>query len=333
MPGLRGRGLVKADAAQLAGQRDQVHAGRGTGHRVLQAARRRVRAKRCRHRRRHSSGVATSNLRAILSRGPGALATRAKWRRRLGLGDCALGGGGTQRSLGAVALRCARLNVYGFSAGRAGLFLAATLILDLSPRRYIGTMRAIFVARRSVVLGPCFAVVISQTLLVFAAFGQQPEMPAPKTAETASRQTGSPSGAPLSLRDALALARENNPQFQATVTNIGLAREEQTQTRNALLPAVSYENSVIYTQGTPAAAQVAGAGPVVFIANNALHEYVSQVNVHEAIDVRAVASWKRASAAAAVARAQQEIAARGLVVTVVQNFYSLAAAQQKLQAA
>jgi len=174
---------------------------------------------------------------------------------------------------------------------------------------------------------------LSEPLLVSRAFGQQPEMPAPKTAGTASRQTGSAGGGPLTLQDALALARENSPQFQATLTNANLAREDQTQTRNALLPVVSYENSVIYTQGTPAAAQAAGAGPVIFIANNAVHEYVSQVNVHEAIDVKAVASWKRASAAAAVARAQQEIAARGLVVTVVQNFYNLAAAQQKLQAA
>src|SRR5260370_27555609 len=44
-------------------------------------------------------------------------------------------------------------------------------------------------------------------------------------------------------------------------------------------------------------------------------------------------SYRRAPGAAAVARARAEIASRGLVVTVVQGYYSLAAAQQKLQAA
>jgi outer membrane protein TolC len=131
----------------------------------------------------------------------------------------------------------------------------------------------------------------------------------------------------------LALARQNSPQFQAAATAAGLAREDRTQARNALLPSASYNNSVLYTQSTPFAAQAAGANSVIFIANNAVHEYISQADVHEAIDIAAVANWRRASAAAAVARAQQEVAARGLVVTVVQDFYSVAAAQQKLEAA
>jgi outer membrane protein TolC len=72
---------------------------------------------------------------------------------------------------------------------------------------------------------------------------------------------------------------------------------------------------------------------VKYIANNAVHEYISQANIHETIDLAGISSFRRASAAAAVARARAEIASRGLVVTVVQGYYSLAAAQQKLQAA
>jgi outer membrane protein TolC len=165
--------------------------------------------------------------------------------------------------------------------------------------------------------------------------GQQPDMPAPKVSSAAAGQGSAATGGTLhlTLQDAIALARRNNVTFQAAVTNAGVLREDRTQARNALLPSVTYNNSAIYTQGSGLAAQAAGASPVVFIANNAVHEYLSQANVHEAIDVAAVAGWRRASAAAAVARAQQEIASRGLVVTVVQAYYNIGAAQLKLEAA
>jgi outer membrane protein len=139
----------------------------------------------------------------------------------------------------------------------------------------------------------------------------------------------------LTLQDALDRARKNSTQFQAAVTNAGLAREDKRQAFSSLLPTVAYNNSAIYTQGTGLANQVANPNlsPVVFIANNGVHEYISQGNVHEAIDLAAVQNFRKVSSAAAVARAQQEIASRGLVVTVVQNYYAVAAAQQKLEAA
>jgi outer membrane protein TolC len=149
------------------------------------------------------------------------------------------------------------------------------------------------------------------------------------------KQQGTAAAAPvhLTLQDALDLARKNSTKYQAALTGAGLAREDRTQARDAFLPSVVYNNSAIYTQGTSFEAQSAGAAPVIFIANNAVHEYISQANIHEAIDVAAVAGWRRASAAAAVARAQAEIASRGLVVTVVQGFYNVAAAQHKLETA
>jgi outer membrane protein TolC len=137
----------------------------------------------------------------------------------------------------------------------------------------------------------------------------------------------------LTFQAALELARKNSTQFQAAVTNFGLLREDRAQARDALLPSVNYDNSAIYTQSSGALAAVPGAPPVVFIANNAPHEYVSQGNVHEVLDVSAIATWRRAAAAASVARAQVEIAARGLVVTVAQNYYRVGAAQLKLETA
>jgi outer membrane protein TolC len=135
----------------------------------------------------------------------------------------------------------------------------------------------------------------------------------------------------LTLQDALALARKNSTQFQAALTNAGLARQDRFQARSALLPSVVYDNSAIYTQAASPAAQAATQSPVVFIANNAVHEYISQANIHEAIDAAAIANFRKVSAAAAVAKAQAEIASRGLVVTVVQGYFAIAAAQQKLE--
>src|SRR5712671_1404809 len=137
----------------------------------------------------------------------------------------------------------------------------------------------------------------------------------------------------LTLQDALDRARKNSVPFNAAVTNAGLARQDRRQAFDALLPSVTYDNSAIYTQSAGPVATAATGVPVVFIANNSVHEYISQGNVHEAIDVAAVANFRRISAAAAVAKAQAEIASRGLVVTVVQGYYSVAAAQQKLETA
>src|SRR5215472_8915146 len=124
----------------------------------------------------------------------------------------------------------------------------------------------------------------------------------------------------LTLQDALDRARRNSTQFQSALTAAGLAREDRTQARNALFPTVAYNNSVIYTQGVPPGTEKAIGAPVIFIANNAVHEYLSQADVRQVFDAAAFANFRRMGAAAAVARAQAEIASRGLVVTVVQNY-------------
>jgi outer membrane protein TolC len=117
------------------------------------------------------------------------------------------------------------------------------------------------------------------------------------------------------------------------LTAAALGREDQTQARDALLPSVTYDNLASYTQGTGADAQASSGSTPIFVANSAVHEYVSQANVHEAVDLVAIENYRRASAAAAVARAQGDIASRGLVVTVVRNYYTVAASQEKLKIA
>ena len=131
----------------------------------------------------------------------------------------------------------------------------------------------------------------------------------------------------LTLQEALDRARRNSVAYQAAVTEAGVAHEDKKQAIAAILPSVTYNNSAIYTEGR---------GPnneVKFIANNAVHEYISQGNAHEVLDVAGFAEARRAAATAAAARARAEVAARGLVVTVVQNYFAAAAAQSKLEAA
>jgi outer membrane protein len=158
---------------------------------------------------------------------------------------------------------------------------------------------------------------------------QEKQIPTSAAPEKDSQQQAATAPAPLriTLQDALALARKNSTQFQAALTDSALARQDRYQAATALLPSVNYNNQALYTQSN-------GPGNGVrYIANNAVHEYISQANVHESIDLTSISNFRRVSAAAAVARARAEIASRGLVVTVVQGYYSIAAAQQKLQSA
>ena len=65
------------------------------------------------------------------------------------------------------------------------------------------------------------------------------------------------------------------------------------------------------------------------LAANGVHEYISQGVAHESIGAAQVLDYQRAAAAHALAKARAEIAARGLMVTVVQSFYGLLAAQTR----
>jgi outer membrane protein TolC len=142
-------------------------------------------------------------------------------------------------------------------------------------------------------------------------------------------------GAPITItfQDALQRARANDPQFRSALTDVGLAREDRVQARAGLLPDVNYNNSFLYTQGTGSNAATcqntpAGCPGFRFVANNGVHEYISQANMHESVSLTNYADYRRSSAALAQARAKAEIATRGLVVTVTQAYYGLVVAQR-----
>jgi outer membrane protein TolC len=159
-------------------------------------------------------------------------------------------------------------------------------------------------------------------ILTTLAFSQA--NPDAATLAVAADPSPAPSTAPLvlTLQDAIARSRKNNPEYRAAVTQYGLAKEDRVQGRAALLPSATYDAGFLYTQGngTPAGR---------FIASNGVHEYISQGDVHEEISLQGVADYRRARAAEAVARARSEIAARGLVVAVVQSYYHFVVAQRK----
>jgi outer membrane protein TolC len=126
----------------------------------------------------------------------------------------------------------------------------------------------------------------------------------------------------LTLQDALARAKANDPQFRSALTDLGVAHQDTVQSRAQLLPNLNYNMQYIYTQGN-------GTATGRFLANNGVHEYIAQGNVHQALSPGMFAEYRKAAAAEALMRAKSEIATRGLVVTVVQAYYGYVVAQRK----
>ncbi len=96
------------------------------------------------------------------------------------------------------------------------------------------------------------------------------------------------------------------------------------QARAANLPNVSGNSQYLYTQGngTPAAR---------FITNNGVHEYIAQTDVHQVISAPLLVGYRQSVVLRAVAKDQETIAERGLIVTVVQAYAALFGAEGKLR--
>jgi outer membrane protein TolC len=139
-------------------------------------------------------------------------------------------------------------------------------------------------------------------------------------AGTAAAQTA---GAPLTLQEALVQARLNAQQARAAINAADLAAEDRKQARDALLPSLSAFGQYIHTQqnDTPSG---------VFVANDGPNVYTTWLTVHgEVFNAGAWAEYHSAAAAEAVARARADVASRGLVATIVQNYYTLVASVRK----
>ena len=128
----------------------------------------------------------------------------------------------------------------------------------------------------------------------------------------------------ITLQDALVRAHKYGAQIESANIAAALAREDKVQARAAALPSLSALNQFIYTEGnhTPSG---------VFVANDGVHVYNEQAVVHEEVfSLLRRGEMRVAAAAEAVAKAKLDVALRGLNVTVVQDYYSIASAERKV---
>jgi outer membrane protein TolC len=129
----------------------------------------------------------------------------------------------------------------------------------------------------------------------------------------------------LTLQDALVRAQKySQATFNANIEAL-LAREDTVQAKAALLPTVNGFSQYIYTQGN-------GTPTGVFVPNDGVHIYSDYVTAHADLYAPAKrADYRRAIAAEAAARAKADLAARGLIGTVMQDFYAMAVAGRKVR--
>jgi outer membrane protein TolC len=128
----------------------------------------------------------------------------------------------------------------------------------------------------------------------------------------------------LSLQDAIHRAQENSPAFQTAVTNLRAAREDRVQARAAMLPSIDESTQYLNNEGN-------GISPVGrFVTQDGVHVYREWGVVHEGMPGTFFIDAGPRSAAyqEAMARADQEIARRGLVVTATTAYYALVVAQR-----
>src|ERR1700733_3987312 len=137
----------------------------------------------------------------------------------------------------------------------------------------------------------------------------------------------------ITLDQALSLAKANEPAFAAAGAESKAAQLDRSIAQAALLPSVVYHNQYLYTQPNGGLNQAGSTGTQAaprFIANNRVHEYISQGVVTETIGLAQYSALARAGAAAAIASAEMEISRRGLTSTVIGLFYNSTAAQERI---
>lgn len=166
-----------------------------------------------------------------------------------------------------------------------------------------------------------------------AALAQTPAAgaaPQPSTVATAPQPGATQT---ITLEEAIRRSQTSDPTFASATADNTVAQAQAGIVRSSLLPGVVYHNQYLYTQplqlhGRPVSP---GSSTPIYIANNAVHEYISQAAVTETIGASGVADLRKAKAEAAAARARLEVARRGLVSAVVTNYYALLVTNEKVE--
>jgi len=163
----------------------------------------------------------------------------------------------------------------------------------------------------------CFCLCLAPALARAQSSANATPSPTVQLAAPPSAGTGPP--LTLSLADALSRAEKNTPAFQAAVTAVKLARHNQVEARATMLPSFSYLMQYLNTQGN----KISPVGR--FVTNDGIHVYRAWGVVHQDLSPNFFmdAGPRLASYAKALALAQQDVARRGLRVTVTQDYYAL----------
>ncbi|HVC46384.1 MAG TPA: TolC family protein [Terracidiphilus sp.] len=194
--------------------------------------------------------------------------------------------------------------------------LKVSMLPQISAKRQPRTLRALFAAPL------CF-------FLLAAGASAQSAGPIPVAQPTASAAP-----VPITLAEAIRRAEANEPTYAAAKANSASAALDRSIARAGMLPTVRYYSQGIYTQPNGIYSEsgegVASSPNPRFVANDSRpREYMAQGIADETLGLAGPAAVRRADAAASLARAQLEIARRGLVVTVTDLFYSRLAADHK----
>jgi outer membrane protein TolC len=129
----------------------------------------------------------------------------------------------------------------------------------------------------------------------------------------------------ITLQDALQLAKQNDVQFQSSVADAASAAQERVQAKSGLLPAFAFSTQYIGNQAN-------GVNPNGrFVSMDGVNMYRSWATLHQELSNSTLsrAPLHRAQAAELAAQARQEVAVRGLAVTVVKTYYALIAAERR----
>jgi outer membrane protein TolC len=162
------------------------------------------------------------------------------------------------------------------------------------------------------------------------------QTPAAATATPAPAPPAPATGTPITLDEAIQRAQVSDVNYRTAAAAKSIAGLDRSIARSALLPGVVYHNQYIYTKPgqqplSPTAGGTASStGTPIFIANNSIHEYISQGAVTETIGIAGIANYYRLSAEAEASAARQEVARRGLVATVIGNYFNVQATERKL---
>ncbi len=174
-------------------------------------------------------------------------------------------------------------------------------------------------------------------LAAMTALAQTAGAPAGEAQEAAQNGAQSAPAVKITLDEAISRAQANEPGYASALAESRSAGLDRSIAIAGMLPGVTLHNQGLYTEPNGLqnqAGQGASSQPAPrFIANNAVREYASQGVVNETVGLGQAAEVRRASAAAALARAELEIARRGLAATVSGLYFGEIAAERRLEIA